>query len=175
MKTNYKPTIYACFVGYIVQAIVNNFVPMLFLTFQESYGIPLSKITFLITFNFLLQLAVDLAAAFVADRVGYRVIAVVAHGLAMTGLVSLAVLPEITADPFTGLMISVVIYALGGGLLEVVISPMVEACPTDNKEAAMIFCIPFIAGDRWAWCCSPPCFLHWQGLNTGSCLPCSGR
>lgn len=137
MKTNYKPTIYACFVGYIVQAIVNNFVPLLFLTFQESYGIPLSKITFLITFNFLLQLAVDLAAAFVADRVGYRVIAVVAHGLAMTGLVSLAVLPEITADPFTGLMISVVIYALGGGLLEVVISPMVEACPTDNKEAAM--------------------------------------
>lgn len=137
MKPNYKPTIYACFVGYIVQAIVNNFVPLLFLTFQDSYGIPLSKITFLITFNFLLQLGVDFAAAFVVDRVGYRVIAVAAHVFATVGLASLAVLPGMMADPFVGLMISVVIYALGGGLLEVVISPMVEACPTDNKEAAM--------------------------------------
>ena len=137
MKTNYKPTIYACFVGYIVQAIINNFAPLLFLTFRDSYGIPLSKITFLVTFNFLFQLAVDLIAAVVIDKIGYRVAAVAAHVFATLGLVSMAVLPEFTPDPFVGLMISVVIYALGGGLLEVLISPMVEACPTENKEAAM--------------------------------------
>ena len=137
MKTNYKSTIYACFVGYIVQAIINNFAPLLFLTFQDSYGIPLSKITFLVTFNFLFQLAVDLIAAVVIDKIGYRVAAVAAHVFAAAGLVSMAFLPELMPDPFVGLMISVVIYALGGGLLEVLISPMVEACPTDNKEAAM--------------------------------------
>lgn len=137
MKTNYKPTIYACFVGYIVQAIINNFAPLLFLTFQDSYGIPLSKITFLVTFNFLFQLAVDLVAAVVIDKIGYRVAAVAAHVFAAIGLVSMAFLPELTSDPFAGLLISVVIYALGGGLLEVLISPIVEACPTDNKEAAM--------------------------------------
>ncbi len=137
MNKKYKATIYACFVGYIVQAIVNNFAPLLFLTFHESYGIPLSKITFLVTFNFLFQLAVDLIAAVVIDKIGYRVAAVAAHVFAAAGLISMAFLPEFTLDPFTGLMISVVIYALGGGLLEVLISPMVEACPTDNKEAAM--------------------------------------
>lgn len=137
MNTNYKPTIYACFVGYIVQAIVNNFVPLLFLTFQASYGIPLSKITFLVTFNFLLQLTVDLVSAIVIDKIGYRAATVAAHLFATAGLLSLAVLPEMMPDPFVGLMISVVIYALGGGLIEVLISPIVEACPTDNKEAAM--------------------------------------
>ncbi len=137
MKTNYKPTIYACFVGYIVQAIINNFAPLLFLTFQASYGIPLSKITFLVTFNFLFQLAVDLIAAVVIDKIGYRVATVAAHVFAASGLISMAFLPDLMPNPFAGLMISVVIYALGGGLLEVLISPIVEACPTDNKEAAM--------------------------------------
>ena len=137
MNKTYKATIYACFVGYIVQAIVNNFAPLLFLTFHESYGIPLSKITFLVTFNFLFQLAVDMVSAVFIDKIGYRVAAVAAHVFATAGLVSMAFLPDMTADPFVGLMISVVIYALGGGLLEVLISPMVEACPTENKEAAM--------------------------------------
>ena len=137
MRNKYKYTVYACFVGYIVQAIINNFAPLLFLTFQDSYGIPLSKITFLVTFNFLFQLAVDLIAAVVIDKIGYRVAAVAAHVFAAAGLVSMAFLPELMSDPFVGLMISVVIYALGGGLLEVLISPIVEACPTDNKEAAM--------------------------------------
>ena len=137
MKNKYKATIYACFTGYIVQAIINNFAPLLFLTFQDSYGIPLSKITFLVTFNFLFQLAVDLIAAVVIDKIGYRVAAVAAHVFAAVGLISMAFLPELMPDPFVGLMISVVIYALGGGLLEVLISPIVEACPTENKEAAM--------------------------------------
>lgn len=137
MKLNYKHTIYACFIGYIVQAIVVNFAPLLFLTFQSAYGIPLSKITFLVTINFGLQLVIDFLSAGFVDRIGYRASAVLAHIFAVVGLLALTILPELTADPFTGLLIAVMIYAIGGGLLEVLISPIVEACPTDNKEKAM--------------------------------------
>ena len=137
MQNKYNRTMYACFVGYIVQAIVNNFVPLLFLTFHTSYGIPLSKITLLVTVNFLLQLCVDALSVFVVDRVGYRPMAVAAHVCSAAGLILLTVLPELLGDPFVGLLIALAVYALGGGLLEVLISPIVEACPTDNKEKAM--------------------------------------
>lgn len=137
MKQDYRKTIYACFIGYIVQAIVNNFVPLLFLTFQGSYGIPLSKITMLVTFNFGLQLVIDLASVTFVDRIGYRVSMVIAHIFAATGILLLTVLPELPADPFTGLLIAVTVYAVGGGLLEVLVSPVVEACPSDNKEKTM--------------------------------------
>ena len=137
MKKGYQKTIYACFIGYIVQAIVNNFVPLLFVTFHDSYGIPLSKITLLVTFNFGLQLLVDLLSVGFVDRIGYRASMLLAHGLSAVGLFLLPVLPELFADPFIGLLIAVLIYAVGGGLLEVLISPVVESCPTDNKEKAM--------------------------------------
>ena len=137
MKKNYKSTVNACFAGYVVQAIVNNFVPLLFLTFNKSYGIELSKITALITVNFILQLIIDLLSAFFIDKIGYRAAAVAAHVSAAAGLVSLTVLPDILPSPFVGLLISVVLYAVGGGLLEVIVSPIVEACPTDNKEKMM--------------------------------------
>lgn len=138
MKTlNYKHTIYACFTGYVVQAIINNFIPLLFLTFQSSYGIPLSKITFLVTFNFGLQLVIDFLSAGFVDKIGYRVSIILAHVFAAAGLIGLTVLPELFRDPFTGLLLSVVIYAVGGGLTEVLISPIMESCPTDNKETAM--------------------------------------
>lgn len=137
MKDKYQKTIYACFLGYIVQAIVNNFVPLLFLTFQNTYNIPLSKITMLITFNFGLQLLVDLVSVTFVDRIGYRVSMVLAHVMAALGLAALPVLPALLPDPFAGILIAVTIYAIGGGLLEVLVSPVVEACPTDNKEAAM--------------------------------------
>ena len=137
MKKNYKSTVNACFAGYVVQSIVNNFVPLLFLTFNKSYGIELSKITALITVNFILQLCIDLLSAFFIDKIGYRAAAIMAHVFAAAGLVSLTVLPEILPSPFVGLLISVVLYAVGGGLLEVIVSPIVEACPTDNKEKMM--------------------------------------
>ena len=137
MKTNYNKTLQACFVGYVVQAIVNNFVPLLFLTFQSSYGISLQKITLLVTFNFGIQLLVDLASIGFVDRIGYRASMVIAHGMAAAGLILLTILPEVFADPFWGLLVAVMIYAIGGGLLEVLVSPVVEACPTDNKEKAM--------------------------------------
>lgn len=136
-STDYQKTIYACFIAYIVQAIVNNFVPLLFLTFQSQYQIPLSKITLLITFNFGLQLVVDLLSVVFVDKVGYRVSTVAANVCAALGLILLTVLPEVLPDAFIGVLISVTIYALGGGLIEVLVSPIVEACPTDNKEKAM--------------------------------------
>lgn len=136
-EKNYQKTLYACFVGYIVQAVINNFVPLLFLTFASTYQISLSKITFLVTFNFGVQLCVDLLSAKFADKIGYRRLAVAAHMFCAAGLIGLTILPDIFRDPYVGIMISVVIYAVGGGLIEVLISPIVEACPTERKDAAM--------------------------------------
>lgn len=137
MKNQYNKTIVACFVGYIVQAIVNNFVPLLFLTFQRTYEIPLAQITLLVTFNFGVQLLVDLLSVGFVDRIGYRASMVIAHFLSAAGLILLTFLPEILPSPFAGILISVMVYAIGGGILEVLVSPVVEACPSDNKEKAM--------------------------------------
>lgn len=137
MKNNYQKTVYACFVGYIVQAIINNFVPLLFITFEKSYHIPMSQITMLITFNFGIQLFVDFLSAKFVDKIGYRISVVLAHVFSATGLICLAILPDLLPNAFTGLLIAVVIYAIGGGLIEVLISPIVESCPTDHKEKTM--------------------------------------
>ncbi len=137
MKKDYRKTMYACFIGYIVQAVVNNFVPLLFVTLQKEYSIPLSKITLLITVNFLIQLLIDLLSAGFVDRIGYRAAILLAHICSAAGLAALTVLPGVLPDAFLGILIAVVIYAVGGGLIEVLISPIVEACPSDNKEKAM--------------------------------------
>ncbi|MEE1312366.1 MAG: MFS transporter [Lachnospiraceae bacterium] len=136
MKMNYKTTMVSCFVGYIVQAIVNNFIPLLFITLQNTYDISLNKITILITINFGVQLFVDFLSTVVIDKIGYRVSIVIAHGCSAAGLILLTYLPEII-DPFSGILLSVIMYAIGGGLIEVLISPIMESCPTDNKEKAM--------------------------------------
>lgn len=137
MNEKYKKTVYACFIGYIVQAIVNNFVPLLFLTFESTYQIPLGQITMLITINFGIQLLVDLLSTGFVDKIGYRASIMIAHIFSAAGLLGLAILPEILPNAYTGLLISVAIYALGGGLIEVLISPIMDSCPTDNKEKAM--------------------------------------
>lgn len=137
MKDKFRYTINACFLGYIVQAIINNFVPLLFLTFKREFGIPLSKITFLITMNFAIQLFVDLLSAKLIDKIGYRVSIVTAHFACAIGLAGLTVLPDMLGNAYVGIIISVIIYAVGGGLLEVLVSPIVESCPSDNKEAQM--------------------------------------
>lgn len=137
MNNQYNKTITACFVGYIVQAIVNNFTPLLFLYFQRNYHIPLSQITLLVTFNFGIQLLIDLLSVGFVDKIGYRASMVIAHVLSAGGFILLTILPEILPLPFVGILISVMIYAVGGGILEVLVSPVVEACPSDNKEKAM--------------------------------------
>ena len=136
-RIGYKHTVAASFTAFVVQAVVNNFAPLLFLTFQAQYGIELSKITVLITANFFIQIFVDLTAVLFVDRIGYRASTVLAHAMCATGLIFMTILPEILPSPFVGLLISVVLYAVGGGLLEVIVSPIVEACPTDNKEKMM--------------------------------------
>ena len=137
MKYSYDSTMRACFTGYIVQAIVNNFAPLLFLTFQRTYHIPLQQITLLVTFNFGIQLLTDLLSVAFVDRMGYRASMLLAHILSALGLICLTVLPERMGHPFAGILISVIVYAVGGGLLEVLVSPVVEACPSTHKEKAM--------------------------------------
>ena len=137
MKNSCSRTILGCYVGYIVQAIVNNFVPLLFVMFERTYQIPLSKITLLITINFCIQLGIDLLSAWFLDRIGYRAAILLSHIASAAGLVLLTILPDMLPDAFTGLLIAVVIYAVGGGLLEVIVSPVMESCPTQNKEQHM--------------------------------------
>lgn len=137
MKNQYNKTIMACFIGYIVQALVNNFVPLLFLTFQRTYEIPLSQITMLVSVNFGIQLFVDMLSVGFVDRIGYRISMIMAHVFVVIGFLLLIILPERLPVPFIGILLSVIVYALGGGLLEVLVSPVVEACPSDNKEKAM--------------------------------------
>lgn len=133
----YRHTIRASYLGYVTQAIVNNLAPLLFLTFQEGYGISMEQITFLITLNFGIQLLVDLLSAGMVDRVGYRRVIVFAHVCSALGIGGMAFLPALFQTPYVGLCMSVSLYAVGGGLIEVMLSPIVEACPTEKKEASM--------------------------------------
>jgi len=137
MTEKYQKTLYACFIGYITQAIINNFAPLLFITFQNEYNISLSKITLLVTFNFGVQLLVDFISVSFVDRIGYRISVILAHVFAASGIAGLTFLPGLMPDPFIGLLLSVMIYAVGGGIIEVLISLIVEACPTEHKEKAM--------------------------------------
>ena len=136
-KPNYRKTLIACYLGFITQAISANFAPLLFLTFKSAYGIPLERIALIPTCFFLTQLLIDLAATRFADRIGYRACVVASEVLSAVGLLLLALLPELLPDPFVGILIAVVLYAMGSGLIEVLVSPIVEACPFENKAGVM--------------------------------------
>ena len=134
---NYRKTLIACYMGFVTQAIAANFAPLLFLTFHKSYVIPLGKIALISSVFFITQLIVDILCAHFADVIGYRKCVVGSQLLSAVGLIGLAFLPQVTADPFTGIIISTILYAIGSGLTEVLVSPIVEACPFEHKEAAM--------------------------------------
>ncbi len=170
MSDKYQKTMYACFVGYIVQAIINNFVPLLFLTFEKNYHIPLSQITMLITFNFGVQLVVDFFAAKYVDRIGYRTSIVLAHVCSAAGLIGLAVLPELFPNSIMGLMIAVVIYAVGGGLIEVLISPIMESCPSKHKEKAMSLLHSFYCWGHVGVVLLSTLFFHFFGIENWKIL-----
>ena len=136
-RDKYKKTLMACYLGFITQSIAANFAPLLFLTFHQSYKIPFSKIALISTTFYFTQLVVDVFCAKYVDRIGYRVSAVALEITSAAGLIGLAILPEILPDPFVGIIISTVVYAVGSGLIEVLGSPIVEACPFDNKDAVM--------------------------------------
>ena len=136
-QKNYKKTLAACYLGFVTQAISANFAPLLFLTFQGIYGISLDKVAMIPLVFYATQLLVDLAATKFADKIGYRICVVASQVLSAVGLVLLAILPEILSVPFVGIIISVVLYAVGSGLIEVLVSPIVEACPFENKDGVM--------------------------------------
>lgn len=171
MKKNYNVTIVSCFVGYIVQAIVNNFIPLLFVTLQDTYEIPLSQITLLVTINFGVQLLVDLLATGFVDKIGYRTSIVLAHIFCAAGLLLLPVLPDVM-PPFAGILTAVIVYAIGGGLLEVLVSPIMESCPTDNKEAAMSLLHSFYCWGHVGVVLISTVFFHLTGIQNWRILSC---
>lgn len=137
MKSKYQKTLIACYLGFITQAITANFAPLLFLTFHRTYQISLGRIAFISTAFFFTQLLVDLFCAKYVDRIGYRRSVIASEVFSASGLIGLAFLPSLLPDPYVGILISVIIYAMGSGLIEVLVSPIVEACPFDNKESVM--------------------------------------
>ena len=138
MRSSYSYTKAACYLGYVTQAIVNNFAPMLFVLFRAELGLSYVQVTSLVTLNFGIQLLVDLLSSFVIERIGYRPCIAAAHIFCALGLSCMAVLPFVL-PAYAGLLLSVCIYSVGGGLIEVLISPIIEACPAQNKAAQMTF------------------------------------
>ncbi len=171
-KLSFQHTIYASYLGYITQSIVNNLAPLLFITFMDSFGITLQRITLLVTINFFVQLLVDLVSARFVDRIGYRRCIVAAHIFAAAGLIGMAVLPGLASDPYIGLLAAVVLYAIGGGIIEVLISPIVEACPTDNKASVMSLLHSFYCWGTVAVIVLSTAFFTLFGRDCWRILPC---
>ena len=136
-KKNYKKTLITCYIGFITQAIVANFTPLLFLRFHNEYNIPLGEIALISTVFYVTQIVVDTLCATIVDRIGYRKSVVISQFLAGVGLVGLATLPNLLSNPFAGILISVIVYAMGSGMIEVLVSPIVEACPFEHKDSVM--------------------------------------
>lgn len=169
MKQNYGKTLTACYLGFVTQAITANFAPLLFLKFHEDYNIPLGKVALISAVFFLTQLGVDILCSYFADLIGYRKCIVASEICSAAGLAGLAFLPDLFANPLTGITVSVIVYAVGSGLIEVLVSPIVEACPSGRKEAAMsllhsFYCwgsvgvivlstvfFVFFGADSWKW------------------------
>lgn len=170
MRNQYNKTITACFLGYISQAIIVNFTPLLFLFFQRSYQIPLSRITLLVTLNFGVQLLTDLCSVGFIDKIGYRASLIIAHLFSALGLIFLTILPEVLPSPFAGILVSVMVYAVGGGLLEVLVSPVVEACPSDNKEKTMSMLHSFYCWGHAGVVLISTLFFHVAGIENWKIL-----
>lgn len=165
IKTSYEHTIYASYVGYITQTIINNFVPLLFLRLATDYDLTLDKITLITTVNFAVQLCVDFFSAKYIDIIGYRRAIIIAHVAAAMGLIGLAVFPGLFENAYAGIMVSVVLYAIGGGIIEVLISPIVEACPTEKKEAAMSLLHSFYCWGHVAVVLLSTLFFYFVGIK----------
>lgn len=170
MLKSFRHTEIACYFGYVTQAIVNNLVPLLFLTFRRQFGVSVPELTALVTINFGIQLLVDLLFSGLADKIGYRICLAGAHFFAAAGLAGLSFLPKIIPNAFAGLLIPAALYAVGGGLIEVLVSPLVEACPTENKAAHMSLLHSFYCWGAAAVVLLSTCFLllfgeeRWQIL-----------
>ena len=169
---NYKKTLKACYLGFITQAISANFAPLLFLTFHRTYNIPFGKIAFISTIFFFTQLLIDLFCAKFVDKIGYRKSIVISELLSAVGLICLAFLPDFIRNPYTGIIISVIIYAIGSGLIEVLVSPIVEACPFDNKDSVMSLLHSFYCWGSVGVILLSTAFFTIFGINNWNILAC---
>lgn len=172
IRTSYSHTIAASYLGYVTQAVVNNFAPLLFLTFQTQMSISLEQITLLTTVNFSVQLLVDFLSVKAADRIGYRVCIVAAHLFSAAGLAAIAILPGLMESTYAGLIVAVTLYAIGGGLIEVLVSPIVEACPTEKKEAAMSLLHSFYCWGHVAVVLLSSAFFQLAGIGNWRVMAC---
>lgn len=171
MKYTYKHTLHACYLGYITQAIINNLAPLLFIIFQNKFNFSFEMIGRLILINFGTQLIVDLIAVKYIDKIGYRTSAIIAHIFSALGLICLGILPNIVPSPYIGLTISVIIYAVGGGLIEVLVSPIVESLPGDEKASAMSLLHSFYCWGQVSVVLLTTILLKLIGYNRWSILP----
>ena len=172
MEKNYKKTLKACYLGFITQAIAANFTPLLFLKFHTEYGIPLGQIALISTTFFFTQLIVDVLCAKYVERIGYRRAVVLSEVASVIGLVGLAFLPDLLPRPFAGIIISVIIYAIGSGLIEVLVSPIVEACPFENKESVMSFLHSFYCWGTVAVILLSTLFFNVFGISNWKWMAC---
>ena len=168
----YNKTLLACYMGFITQAITANFTPLLFLMFNKNYGVSLGKIALIPAVFFITQLIVDIICAQVVDKIGYRKCIVTSCLCSAAGLILLAFLPEIFSDPFSGIIISVVVYAIGSGLVEVLGSPIIEACPFDHKEAVMSLLHSFYCWGSVGVIIISTLFFKFFGMGNWKILAC---
>lgn len=171
MFFTYKHTRYASYLGYITQAIVNNLPPLLFIIFRNDFGISLEKIGLLISINFGVQIFVDLLAAKYVDRIGYKFASVAAHIFCAAGLLGLGIFPRIFPNAYMGILLAIVINAIGGGLIEVLVSPIVEALPGDEKESAMSLLHSFYCWGHVGVVILSTVFFNMLGLKSWVYLP----
>lgn len=163
----YKSTMKACYTGYFTQAIINNLAPVFFVVFQESFKISLAQISWLIFINFGVQIITDIVSVYTVQKFGCRSSVIFAHIFSVLGLCTLGILPMVLPNPYIGMIIAIVFYAYGSGLIEVLVSPIVDAIPSDSKSSSMsllhsFYCwgqllvvlvttilMKFIGSDKW--------------------------
>ena len=171
MKLTYKATMLSCFTGYVILAITNNFFPLLLVTFQGVYRLSLAQLSFLITLTFGTQLVADVLASKYADRFGYRTLILFAHAAITAGFLSLTILPDVL-EPFWGFAIAIILYALGAGITDVLLSPIMESCPTENKETAMSLLHSFYCWGHVAVITLSTLFFYFWGTQNWKILAC---
>lgn len=171
MRNNYKYTVYACYIGYVIQGIINNVSPVLFVCYQKQLGVTLEKIGLLIAVNFGVQIITDLVAAGFVDRIGYRISMLCAHITCISGMLCLGLLPLILPDAYAGLLLATVLNGIGGGLLEVLVSPIVEAAPSREKDKAMSLLHSFYCWGCVGFIAISTILLHFLGMGRWYLLP----
>lgn len=171
-ERGYRRTMCACFIGYFVQAAICTLAPLLYVRFHTEFQLPLERISLLITLTFLMQLLVDLLSSFFVDRIGYRISILAAHLLAAAGFAMLGFLPDRTQDPYVGLLIATAFYSVGAGLIEVLVSPIIEACPTTRKSAAMNLLHSFFGWGQMSVVLLSTLFFRLAGIENWRILCC---